>query len=502
MTSLFIAVLLGQNLWAKTYGGPSLDWAFSITPSTDGGYVVAGRTESFGAGLYDFLVLKLAPDGSVSWAKTFGGVNYDWGGYSVIHTTDGGYVVAGWTESFGAGLRDFLVLKLASDGSLEWARTYGGTGYDQVYSVIQTTDGGYVLAGEGSLFPAGMLVIKLASDGSVDWARTFGGTANNGANSVIQTDDGGYAVVGWTNVFGAGSYDIFILKLASDGSLDWARTYGGTDYDNAYSIIQTTDGGYAITGYTSSFGAGGNDLFILKLASDGSLDWARTYGGTTTDRGYSIIQTVDGGYAVAGFTYSFGIGNHLFILKLASDGSLDWARTFDGSMAPDGGYSLIQSPEGGYVVAATTAKFGAGGNDLFVIKLDSEGNYTDCVQSCSPTVMNIYPATSSPSVGVPCSPILSSPSLTITNPNLTITDACVPLFVEESSLYSESGITCSPLPAGALFISPEEMLVRIYKADGKLVYSGELRKGRNLINLDAGVYFWQAGQFKGKAVVR
>ncbi|MEO0191778.1 MAG: hypothetical protein ABIM46_03220, partial [candidate division WOR-3 bacterium] len=269
-------------------------------------------------------------------------------------------------------------------------------------------------------------------------------------NSIIQTTDGGYVVAGVTYSFGAGYYDCFVLKLNPDGSLAWARTYGSTGWDEARSIIQTTDGGYAVAGFTESFGAGRRDFLILKLNSDGSLVWARTFGGTNSEEAYSIIEAADGGYAVVGATQSFG----------------------------------------------------AGDLDFLVLKLGSDGSYEGCVQDCSPTLYDVSPASSFLFEVGNCPMSTSSMSPTVTAPNLTITDACVPLFVEESSLYSESGITCSPLPAGALFISPEEMLVRIYKADGKLAYSGELRKGKNRINLDAGVYFWHAGQFKGKAVVR
>ncbi|MEO0210425.1 MAG: hypothetical protein ABIN66_01065, partial [candidate division WOR-3 bacterium] len=138
--------LIGQFLFAKTYGGTSGDYAYSITQTSDGGYAVAGRTESFGAGSWDFLVLKLNPDGSLAWARTFGGTIDDYA-YSITQTSDGGYAVAGYTTSFGAGNVDFLVLKLNPDGSLAWARTFGGTNDDYAYSITQTSDGGYAVAG-------------------------------------------------------------------------------------------------------------------------------------------------------------------------------------------------------------------------------------------------------------------------------------------------------------------------------------------------------------------
>ncbi|MEO0211596.1 MAG: hypothetical protein ABIN66_07050, partial [candidate division WOR-3 bacterium] len=203
----------------------------------------------------------------ILFAKTYGGASMD-RGHSIIWSSDGGYAVAGWTWSFGVGSDDFLVLKLNPDGSLAWARTFGGTASDYAYSIIQTTDGGYAVAGETWSFASGyadFLVLKLNPDGSLAWARTFGGTNNDLAFSITQTSDGGYAVAGYTSSFGAGGYDFLVLKLNPDGSLAWARTFGGTNNDLAFSITQTSDGGYAVAGYTSSFGAGGYDFLVLKL---------------------------------------------------------------------------------------------------------------------------------------------------------------------------------------------------------------------------------------------
>ena len=206
------------------------------------------------------------------------------------------------------------------------------------------------------------------------FAKTYGGTAIEYAHSIIQTADGGYAVAGGTRSFGAGSLDFLVLKLNSDGSLAWARTFGGTNYDWARSIIQTTDGGYAVAGYTESFGAGNRDFLVLKLNSNGSLAWARTFGGTNYDWAWSIIQTTDGGYAVAGGAMSFG----------------------------------------------------AGYADFLVLKLGPDGDYTGCVHDCSPTVNTPSPSTSTPSVGEDCSPSISSPTPTVTTPSPTVTDVCPP----------------------------------------------------------------------------
>ncbi|HOQ40376.1 MAG TPA: hypothetical protein PK561_08220, partial [Fervidobacterium sp.] len=212
-------------------------------------------------------------DGSLAWEKTFGGSGEDQAA-SIQQTTDGGYIVAGYTYSFGVGNSDIYVLKLNSDGSLAWEKTFGGSGEDYTYSIQQTTDGGYIVAGWTNSFGVGnsdVYVLKLNSDGSLEWQKTFGGNGEDQATSIQQTTDGGYIVAGGTTSFGAGNYDVYVLKLNSDGSLAWQKTSGGNGGDWALSIQQTTDEGYIVAGYTNSFGSGDYDVYILKLDSNGEL---------------------------------------------------------------------------------------------------------------------------------------------------------------------------------------------------------------------------------------
>jgi len=307
----------------KTFGGSGYDYASSVKQTTDGGYIVAGYTGSFGAGSSDVYILKLNPDGSLAWQKTFGGSDYDVA-HSIQQTTDGGYIVAGYTNSF--GYYDAYILKLNSDGSLAWQKTFGGTGYDEAYSIQQTTDGGYIVAGKTYPFRAGdydIYILKLNSDGSLVWSKTFGGTGYDEAYSIQQTTDGGYIVAGLTGSFGAVWYDAYVLKLDSDGSLAWQQMFGEDGYDAAYSIQQTTDGGYIVAGVTGLFGSGSDDAYILKLNSDGSLAWQKTFGGSGSDLANSIQQTTDGGYIVAGVTKLFGAAyDDVYIFKLDSNGEL------------------------------------------------------------------------------------------------------------------------------------------------------------------------------------
>ena len=506
MSGILMGLLVSQNLFARTYGGISSEGAYSIIQTSDGGYAITGYGNSFGAGYYDFLILKLSSTGAVDWARTFGGAGGD-GAYSIIQTSDGGYAVTGYTYSFGAGSTDLLFVKFSSGGTPLWSRAFGGTSSDYAWPITQTSDGGYAIAGGTTSFGAGgcdFLVLKLTSTGILQWVRTFGGVNDDYAYSMTQTTDGGYTIAGRTDSFGAGGWDFLVLNLDSSGNLTWARTFGGTDWDYGYSIAQTLDGGYAVAGWTASFTVGSSDFLILKLSSTGAVDWVRTFGGAGGDGAYSIIQTSDGGYAVTGYTYSFGAGSSDFlILKLSSTGDLEWAKTF-GELHPEYSNSITQNTDGGYAVAGVQ-NFGVGSEDFLVLKLGPDGNYPGCVDTCTPTVTNPSPSTSSPTGLASCSPDTSSPVVTVDTPYITITDVCPPA-VEERGAVIKPGVICSPIPRGALFVSPFDVPLRIYAVDGRLVCSGELIKGENRISLDRGVYFWRAGTgacpYEGKAVIR
>ncbi|MEO0211993.1 MAG: hypothetical protein ABIN66_09115 [candidate division WOR-3 bacterium] len=508
MIGLLIGPLVSQGLWAKTYGGTSYDGALSLVQTGDGGYAVAGYTWSASPS-QDFLVIKINSDGTLSWANAYSGPGAEnEAAYSIVQTTDNGYAVAGWTASFGAGRRDFLILKINSSGSLSWAKTFGGPDDDIAHSIVRTADGGYAVAGctfQMSNYNYALRVLKLNSDGTLSWARTFGGgTGDDHPWSIIQTTDGGFVVAGYTTSFGAGGHDVIVLKLASNGTLSWARTFGGTDWEDALSVIQTIDGGYLVAGYTWSFGAGNADMLFLRLASDGTLLWARTFGGTGNETASSVVQTTDGSYvAVGGFCYEGDEYYDFLVLKLSSDGTLEWARRL-GEYYEDRAYSVAPTSDGGCVVAGYTESLDPTGySQVLVLKLGPDGNYPGCVRELSLIPMDVNPSTFSPSGITVYSPSTSSPSPTPRWPGMSITDICLPVAYEEpgGSLYL-SGVTCSPAPGAALFLSREEMPLSIYASDGRLVYHGNLMKGENRIPLETGVYLWCAGSYKGKAVVR
>jgi hypothetical protein len=416
------------STFAKTIGGSGLDGAWSIIQSSDGGYVVAGSTRSFGAGGWDIYVVKIDGSGNVQWTKTIGGSDDDFA-YSIIRSSDGGYVVAGETSSFGAGSSDFWVVKLDSSGNVVWTKTIGGSSYEWANSIIQSSDGGYVIAGYTESFGEGgdMYVLKLDSVGNVQWTKTIGGGNDDVAISIIQSSDGGYVVAGYTESFkysqGAGGYDMYVVKLDSSGNVLWTKTIGGSSDDYASSIIQSSDGGYVIAGSTRSFGAGSDDIYLVKLDSSGNVVWTKTIGGSYGDEAMSIIRSSDGGYVVAGYTGSFGSGGDIFVVKLDSSGNVVWAKTI-GSGRWDSASSIIQSSDGGYVVAGYTQSFGAGNPDFYVLKMDVNGNVCFSRNITNYSVSSNVGSFSSPStVAISRSPTVNTLSPTISYGG-SVSDVC------------------------------------------------------------------------------
>jgi len=363
------AAPLQAQTWAESFGGTASDVGYTVQQTSDGGFVVAGVTASF-SGTYDAWVLKLSPSGVVEWQRAFGGGGAEEAN-SVQQTSDGGYVVAGYTTSFGAGYNDVWLLRLDASGGIQWQWAYGGGSADVASSVEQTTDGGYVVAGSTRSFGAGnedVWVIKLGSAGSFEWQKAYGGANSELAHSIQQTADGGYIVAGQTASFGAGGWDVWVLKLDALGNIQSQWAYGGNGTDYGRSIRQTSDGGYIVGGLTSSFGAGNYDAWALKLSAVGDVQWDSVHGGNLDDQLHSIRQTSDGGYVAAGYRE----GSDVLVLKYDDTGAIQWQNSFSGGGA-EGSNAVRQTTDGGYVVAGYTNSFGAGNNDVWVLKLNSAG---------------------------------------------------------------------------------------------------------------------------------
>jgi len=363
------------HTWSKTLGGAAGDTAEDIKQTADGGYIVAGDTKSSGGGLSDVYVIKLDTQGTQEWTRVFGGAGFD-AAKSVVQTADGGYAAAGYTNSQGSGLADVWILKLTASGTQVWERVYGGSSSDAAESIIQTSDGGYAVAGYTYSLGMGLAdiwVMKLDSSGIMQWQLVRGGTGNDVAREIRETADGGYIIAGFTTSTGYGQEDFYAVKLTSSGAVSWEKTYGGASIDKAESIIQAADGGYVIAGETASTGNGESDFWILKLGSTGTPAWTKIYGGVQFDASYSVAASPAGGYIVAGYTDSSGAGaEDMLLLKISAAGATEWYRTFGGAFA-DVAHAVIPTSDGGYAVAGYTASSGAGLEDVYLLKLNSSG---------------------------------------------------------------------------------------------------------------------------------
>jgi len=247
-------------------------------------------------------------------------------GQRTLIASKSGYVSETKVVNVGAGHTVIVNFTLQTQGAQQvvWQKTFGGSDDDRARSVQETIDGGYVVAGYtwSSSEREDVYILKLDANGNKLWEKTFGGSDNDGAWSIQQTNDGGYVVAGYTSSFGAGSYDVYVLKLDTSGKEVWSKTFGGSSDDLAWSIQQTNDGGYIVAGYTKSFGAGSEDVYILKLDANGNKLWEKTFGGSYDERAYCIQQTRDGRYIVAGYTSSFGVGNYdVYIIKMDANGN-------------------------------------------------------------------------------------------------------------------------------------------------------------------------------------
>jgi len=336
----------------KTFGGEDEDVGYSVQQTSDGGYIVAGYTNSYGSGSYDVLLLKTDSDGNELWMQTFG-EGYDDRGYSMQQTLDGGFVIAGYTYSFDSDSYDMFLVKTDSDGNQEWTKTYGGAGTDKGYSVQKTFDpDGFIITGYTETDSRGfdMFLVKTDSDGNQEWTKTYGGTGTDKGYSVQQTSDGGFIISGVTTAeYG---FDIRMVKTDPNGEEEWNQVFGNTLNDIGFSVDQT-DGGFVVVGYTEIFGSGDEDVLLLKLNDDGSPDWEKTFGGNGIDHGHSV-KTIDGGFMIIGFTESFGAGNKdVWLIKTYADGSPDWEKTFGGNDI-DHGYSVQQTNDDGFIITGYT----------------------------------------------------------------------------------------------------------------------------------------------------
>lgn len=371
-----------ENAWQKIYGDYESEEAYSIQQTKDGGYIIAGSCKRYRRGT-DILVMKLDSYGNLEWEKTFGGKNND-RAYSVQQTLDGGYIIAGEIELSFSPLKggDIVLIKLDSKGNLLWQKTFGGNDFDEAKSVKCTKDGGYILAGWTSSYGNGdsdYYVIKVDKDGKVLWQKIYGGNSDDEAFDICESVDGGYVIVGRTFSSGTKSWEVYVIKIDNNGNVLWEKLYGGDGDDYGESIYPTKEGGYIIAGRSDSFTNKYDEIYILKIDSKGKLQWQKFYGGKYLDWAKSIKVTPDDGYIVTGVTdfyqtQDYKIKSDIFVLKLNSKGNLLWLKKF-GKDGEDIATAIDTTTDGGYIVAGYSNSFSkfTVDYDIYVIKIDKEG---------------------------------------------------------------------------------------------------------------------------------
>jgi hypothetical protein len=389
--------------WQKNFGGNGSDYGDSVQQTADGGYIIAGMTDSWGKGNGDVYLLKIDREGNEQWSRTFGGEGTDWAN-SVRQTTDGGYIIAGATESFGSGEFDIYLIKTDKSGHETWSKTFGGDTDDEASTVHQTDDGGYIILGVTSAFIEGwkkdgakrinpdIYLLKTDDRGNELWSKTFGGQYNDAAGSIELTPDGGYIIVGTIGTIRGVSYnedaylipphnDVYLIKTDAEGNEIWSKQYGGDNRDDGYDVWPTADGGYIIAGITETapYGTGRYDNYVIKTYSDGNELWSKTFGDEDTEYCAAIRQTNDGGYIILGTMGikmgedSSEIGADIFLMRMDASGNELWLKTYGGSRREDGN-DIDMTNDGGYIIAGTTFSFPSKSSDVYIIKTDAEGN--------------------------------------------------------------------------------------------------------------------------------
>lgn len=368
---------LAAQVWSefyRTWEGGDVEYAYSVRQDRDGGFVVAGNLGFVNSTLRsEACIHKLDASGAQVWTRTYGGSNAEVG-RDLILTNDGGYFLVGSTGSFGSGSTDFLMVKTDGNGAVQWSRVMGGSGADVALSTFQTADGGYIVGGYTYSFGQGngdYYAVKLSAAGNLEWSRVFGGTGTDISHNIQQTSDGGYIMGGYTRSFGSGIGNFYLVRLDGAGTVVWNRVYGGSATDLGYRTWQSSDGGYISIGYTTTFGAGGTDALLIKTDATGALQWARTYGGPLMDRPYNVFEAYDGNYVITGETSNstFGSGDQQ-ILKVSNTGTLIWAYHY-GSAIDETGFGLsVETADSGIVLSG----WDDNNEDLLLLKTDSLGD--------------------------------------------------------------------------------------------------------------------------------
>jgi Zn-dependent protease len=355
--------------WQFTFGGTSSDVASSAAMTTDGGYVLCGVTSSFGAGAFDSYLVKIDGNGTIVWNRTYGTSAGDWT-YGVDPTSDGGFIICGATSNATTGTYDLWLIKVDLNGIEEWNKQYGfgvrGAGFD----AIQTSDGGYAAIGYKQKAVGAdddVNLLKTDADGNIIWERTYGGTGADWGKVVIQTSDGGFGISGWTKSFG-GTTRGYLIKTDASGTLEWEKDLGGSGLTYGYGIAETSEGGLILCGYTNSIGNGANDTYVACTGAAGNLLWEKAYGGSGEESGGSVFVLEDG-LVIGGHSASFDpVYNKIFLVRTDLEGNVLWSGAYGPDVNVSGSIGALTS-EDDMLIVGNTNQYNSGIDDVYVLRI-------------------------------------------------------------------------------------------------------------------------------------
>jgi len=372
---LFYSVTgMAQIMFQRTYGFGLHNQGRSVHQTIDGGYIIGGTVSDIGAGETDIDLFKVDSLGNYQWNRTFGGSGVEQG-YSVVQTSDSGYAICGYTNSFGYGGYDAYVIRTDKNGDTLWTRTYGTTDWDFVYSIKQTTDSGFVLAGNSYGDTAGISqswVLKLSPNGDVQWSKLLTLPNENLLNAIMMTPDNEFVATGYMAGGVNNSQDILVIKLTSTGDLIWHYSFGGGGNDIGTSLDTTNDGNYIIGATYTNDTSGHTDFYLLKMDTSGTEKWHNEFHSTAGDLLLSIHQLHNGGYVTCGFTGGAGFGNDISLIITDNNGGYVSSRTYGGTQY-DVGYDLNLCSDNGFVIVGKTNSWGPQIDNIYLVKTDSTG---------------------------------------------------------------------------------------------------------------------------------
>lgn len=478
LTLFFSLQLASAQTFSQTFGGVNDEHGLEVLQTRSGDMVVVGFTNSFGAGKTDIWVLKVDRRGNEKWRTYIGEQEDDWP-RALIQSRDGGFVVAGYTQDPASGSKNAWVFKLDDFGNILWSETFGGEHTDVARCIIQTQDGGYAVGGFSNSFSRGksdVWLLRLNENGKELWSKNYGAKGSEEAYSIVETSDAGLVMGGYTRSYGNGGADILVMKVDKNGNELWRRNYGGARNEVAEDMLISQDGYLMLAGWTASEGMGSLDGTLLKLDQEGVYQWQLTYGGAGKDGFSSLTRTLDGGYAVAGFTSSYGLENKgLWMLRLDAQGQVKWEQRV-GGQKDDYGHDIIQTQDGGFAVAGGTKGFSEmGGSDLLLLKTDRTGRFEG-----GAGVFNQQLAVNQP---VPNQIKETAPSIEPTDPAYKPNLYILTIGVSE---YEDAGVNLTFAHSDA-----EAFADRFSEMEGKIFNRVEVRKLLNreatLVNIRTGI---------------